>query len=119
MDPSRVVTLTGLAEGAAEEFFQDAWRRVLDNIEDPNTDPEKTREIILKIQVTPDEERKTADVVIIPTVKLAGVKGVTTFVYLGKHHGRLGAAEGERQRDIFTEPEGGPRPVAKTSEGGA
>ncbi|WJP97089.1 hypothetical protein [Macrococcus bovicus] len=50
--------LSKLADGALQERFEDAFSKVLDNIHDLNTDPEKKRKVTLEISVTSDESRE-------------------------------------------------------------
>lgn len=106
VDP-KVITLAGLADGAALELWQAALERVLQNIEDPNTDTKPKRAIRLEFLFsTMDEDRAVGDVEVRCSTKLAGVKGVKTLVYIGRHQGELVAVEQPRQQDLFPAPGG-------------
>lgn len=119
MNEVRHLTLAGLADGTAAELWQAALTRVLENIEDPNTDHKAKRTIALTFTFTADEERRVGQVEIACATKLAGVKGLRVPVYFGRHHGVLAAVEAPQQKDLFTQPAGGPRPLAATPGGAA
>lgn len=105
------ITLSTIAKGAAEELFEVALAKVLENLTDPNTDFKKPRRITLTFDVWTDEQRREGDVEIQCTTKLQAVKGVSVGIYIGKHEGVLTAIEGPGQDDLFTQPEGRPRAV--------
>lgn len=116
METPTVITLAGLADGAALELWQAALDNVLRNIEDPNTDTKPKRAIRLEFVFSvADEERRVGDVEVRCTTKLAGVKGVKgvkTLVYIGRHQGSLVAVEQPRQQDLFPAPGGELKVVA-------
>jgi len=109
----REFTLSTLAQGAAEELFASALDDVLRNVEDVNTDHKSKRTILLKIEFVPDQERRMCDVMVTATTKLAGVRGVHTIAYVGRHQGRLVAVEQPSQKEMFPVPDGRLRPVEK------
>lgn len=112
MNEPRTITLESLADGAAEELFADALRRVLENIADPNTDWKKERKIVLTIGLNAnDDDRRNGNVSVSCKTTLVGVKDVSTQVYYGKHEGILGAVEAPRQIDMFPNPVGRPKAV--------
>lgn len=111
------VTLATLADGAADELFQDALSKVLGNIQDLNTDHKFKREIVLKFVVCTDEERRLGKIDVSCATKLAGAKGLSVGVYIGQHEGLLVAVEAPRQQDMFHTPAGRPKPVAVAQEG--
>ena len=104
----QVVTLASLGDGAALELWQNALGRVLENIEDPNTDQAPKRRITLEFTFTCDDERRVGDVDIRCTTKLPSVRGVRTLVFYGKHKGELVAVEQPRQVALFPEPSRAP-----------
>jgi hypothetical protein len=113
MDDPKVITLAGIADGAALELWQNALDGVLRNIEDPNTDVKSKRHIRLDfLFAVADEERRMGDVEVRCTTKLAGVKGVKTLVYIGRQQGQLVAVEQPRQQDLFPAPGGELRVMA-------
>lgn len=114
-----VMTLPKLHDGAAVEMFQDALTSVLKNIEDLNTDHKSKREIRLTFQFAANEERNVSDVMIQCGTKLAGMKGVQSLVYIGKHKGETIAVEQPRQDEMFPQPKGKMDPASpfgKTDE---
>ena len=111
--PPKELTLAGLHDGAAVEMFQAALENVLENIGDLNTDHKSKREIRLTFAFTTNEERNVSDVVIQCGTKLAGMKGVQSLVYIGKHEGRTVAVEQPRQDEMFPSPGGKTIPFHK------
>jgi hypothetical protein len=110
--------LSDMHEGAAEELFQDALVRVLENVADPNTDYRAKRVIAMTFTFSVDEARKVGAVVVAATTKLAGVKGVIVPVYVGQHEGEILIVEAPSQREMFPTPKpAGPRRVAAAGEG--
>lgn len=71
--------------GAAEEKFEEALRKVLANILDPNTRPNVAREVVLRVKIKPSEARTDADVMIVCEVKLAADKPFPTKIFIGKN----------------------------------
>jgi hypothetical protein len=112
MPEPRKLTLADIADGAAEELFAAALAKVLENIEDPNTDSAAARRIDLRFTFSADEDRRVGDVVITTSTKLAIAKGVRVGVYFGKHDGARTAVEAPKQEEMFTSPAGRPRVVA-------
>jgi hypothetical protein len=117
--PVRLITLEGLADGAAAELFEAALKQVLINIQDPNTGWKAPREIGLRFRFSVDEDRSVGDVEIQCQTKLAGVKGVKTNIVYGNHLGELVAVEQPRQQEFF-QPAPAPRLVSTMTgvEGG-
>ncbi len=72
------LSFENLGCGAAEEKFEDALKKVLANILDPNTRPQTAREVILRVKIKPSEGRTDADVIIDCQAKLASDKAVPT-----------------------------------------
>ena len=102
-----VVTLSNVGDGAAVELFQAAFGRVLENISDPNTDHKTKRKVTLEFVIAPNEDRSASDVVIKCNTKLAGLKGLQTYVHLGRHEGQLVAVENNpKQQQLFDEAPG-------------
>jgi hypothetical protein len=115
----KLLTLGGLADGAAEELFAAALTEVLANIEDPNTDPKAKRRITLAFDFAAEDDRRMGNVTVTCAKKLAGVKGVKIGVVFGRHLGAPAVVEQPSQDDLFKTPQGGPRPIAAGSaEGG-
>lgn len=98
------VTLANLNEGVAEEVFAREWDRVLENIQDPNTDPEAKRVITLKIEVKADEPRRNALVTVVGSSKLSAMRGVARAAAIGVIDGeRVAVQTTARQMGLFDE----------------
>ena len=78
------LSFENLGGGAAKEKFEDALKKVLANILDPNTRPETAREIILRVKIKPTEARTDAAVIIACDTKLAADKAYPTKIFIGK-----------------------------------
>lgn len=102
LEAKQVTLLMG--DGALDELFQDAMQKALENIQDPNTDWDDKRRIMLQFEITCDEERRVGNIDISITTKLAPVKRLTVGVYFGKHEGMLMAVEAPRQKEMFPSP---------------
>ncbi len=55
MEQIEYLGLSNLGHGAAEEKFNEVLKRVIENINDPNTDWKKAREIHIKVSIAPNE----------------------------------------------------------------
>lgn len=106
MDPKPTqVSLSALAEGAAGELFDREFRRILANMQDPNTAATAKRTIALTLTVTPTEDRERASYSVDVQCKLAGIRPQLGSMYLGEQDGELVAVHFDpRQRDLFREP---------------
>ena len=78
------VTLETLGLGASIEKFEDAFKKVLENILDPNTHATVAREVVLRVKIKPSEERTDATVLIDCQAKLASLKAFPTRIFIGK-----------------------------------
>jgi len=76
------VTLETLNNGAAMDLFDLELERVMQNIQDENTNPEAVREITLKISMKPNEERSLVATAVSCKSKLAPTKPHGHFMQL-------------------------------------
>lgn len=84
------LTLLNIGNGAAVELFQQELGKALENILDPNTEPEATRTIMLKVKVTPtSEERNQIAVTVEADSKLAPFRGAGSLAYVGRRRGEI------------------------------
>ena len=79
------LSFENLGCGAAEEKFEDALRKVLNNILDPNTRPNVAREVVLTVKIKPSEARTDAEVIIDCRTKLATDKPFPTKIFIGRN----------------------------------
>ena len=78
------VNLGSVARGALLEYFNLSAARVAANIADPSTPACTPREIILKIKLTPEADRRGIDVVCSASCKLAATSEHKSRLYSGK-----------------------------------
>lgn len=121
MDPKmKEVTLETLKGGAAPELWQMEFERVLENIQDPQTDPEAKRKITLEVVFSPNETREDMIAEIKVKSKLAPPKPEGAIVYMGRKEGRLVALGYDpRQGNLFGDEEKDPdvTPIDTRKEG--
>lgn len=114
----QAVKLDNIGGGALSELFEAELARVLANIADPNTDAKAKRTIAIEVMFKPSEDRDVADVQLKCASKLAGIKKVSSVLYMGKRDGRLIAVESDpRQSRLFDDERPIGAKVASFSEG--
>ena len=91
--------LKNIAGGALQEKVDAAMRKVLDNMQDPNTPWKVKRQITVKIAFTQNEERDDTAVDLSVETKLAPVSPVRTRMTIGRdlRDGEVYAEEYGRQ----------------------
>lgn len=95
------LSLSRIAEGAAEAMFAEALPLVLENMIDINTEAKKERSIILKIRFIPTENRDMGRIIVDdPVVKLAPKASAESQMFIGKVDGQVQAQE-FKQMTIF------------------
>jgi hypothetical protein len=100
------VSLDNISSGAAVERFDEAFAQVISNILDENTEAKKERVITLKFKIKPlDEERRSVACLIQCNNKLAPVRDIESFMYVGQKDGELMAMQEDasQQKLPFTE----------------
>ena len=95
------LSLTNLGNGAVEEQFNHVLAKVLENIEDPNTDWKDKRAITLLVEFVPDEERGQGKMVVSVKATLAPIKPFRNTVLFGRMDGKPAAREMDR---LFPDP---------------
>lgn len=94
----RNFNLEEFAGGALSEKVNMELQKVLDNIQDPNTDANKVRTLELKLKFSPNSNRDSASVEIEAKTKLVPSIGVQTTIGIGKDgKGKVRAAEYKNQ----------------------
>lgn len=80
-----IESLDDLMDGGVRERFNDALRKVWDNVFDPNTSAKAKREIQLKVIIRPSERRDAAsfDVDVIPKLAPPVPLSQTVMLQLG------------------------------------
>ena len=78
------VNLEAFAGGALQEKFDDAMKKVLENLMDPNTPWKNKRKIAVEISFEQNEDRDDASVNVSVVTKLAPIKPIGTRMSIGK-----------------------------------
>lgn len=81
---SRPISLDTLDNGGVLELFGTCLQEVLDNIQDPNTKPDGTREISLMVKFKPNKERNYTALTYSAKTKLQPVQPVEIPVYVDR-----------------------------------
>lgn len=84
--PQRV-SLATIANGSAEQQFQQALRAIHANIKDPNTKADAKRKVTLTLTFAPGSERDLSVVVVDSKVTLAPPAAKASQVFFGTEHG--------------------------------
>lgn len=95
------VDLTTINSGAAIEQFEEEFQKVLENIADPNTDPEKIREVRLVLKMKPSKDRSSATTQITATSKLAPAQPHESFVVLDNDGSQINAYTTDPRQSHF------------------
>lgn len=115
------INLQSLAKGALSELFASEFEKIVENILDPNALWKNPRKIKIELVFRPEEDRKSADILMTVTSVIAPVKSVKSRVFVGKQGGRLMAAEYNPQQLNMFDPqtEANVIPITQTKEEGA
>lgn len=104
------LNLARLGDGSVQEKFDYEMEQVMRNVLDPNTDAEKKRQIVLTIDIEPDEEREMLFVSVSSKSKLVPRKSASTKILFGRgDNGKIEAAElksGVRGQTYFDPDDG-------------
>jgi len=87
------LTLSNLANGAAEELFQYEVAKLLENIADPNTPADVKRTITLTVEFKPAISREESTTVVKVKSKLAPVLGAASTTFFGIKQGQRVAVQ--------------------------
>lgn len=94
-----MINLEKFAEGALSEKFNAELKKVIENIEDPNTDFKKKRKLTLELTFESDEHRELAIVDIVAKSKLVPAKALATKIVMGTD-GKGGILASEYKKQI-------------------
>lgn len=102
------LSVATLRRGAAIELVDDAIERVLENINDPNTEADEVRRVTLVLKLRPDRKRETMGVDVSVVTKLAQPTAFSSTAFLIHARDGIRAVENDpRQPGLFEEPEPG------------
>lgn len=79
----KVIELENVAGGAFAEKLNDAIYKVVENIQDPNTEATKIRKIMVEMKFKPLKNRQMANLSITVTKKLAESEAAETQMIMG------------------------------------
>lgn len=107
MTDLKEVTLDTIAGGMAPAVFEHLLDQVMENIADPNTDPQEVRAITLQFKIKPSKSRNEAAVLLKSGVKLASVEDHTGVVFM-RHtkSGTQATTHDSRQTEAFPDDDG-------------
>jgi metal-sulfur cluster biosynthetic enzyme len=90
----KIIDLSSFANGAVAERLNYEISRVLENIVDPNTDPNKVRKLTLTLNFKADDKRDLTNVSIVAKPTLAPAKPIETKIVMDYDaQGRVTGAE--------------------------
>ena len=102
-------------DGGVEERFNAVLDEVWANVYDPNTEAKKTREITLKIKITPNDRRDSCDFRVSVVPKLASKVDLSQTVMLTvRDDGTVLATERTEQIPGQIDLEGNEQPIPQT-----
>lgn len=87
------LNLNKIAEGELYRHIQREYKRSINNIADPNTDPKKVRTVTITLKIHGDDRREMLFVEGDVKSKLAPSRAIATKMILGQHGEELIARE--------------------------
>lgn len=90
---SNISSIIEMARGAVIERINLEMLRVMENIQDLNTEPAKARQITVKVTFKPDNSRENIKVSYQVQSALAPAAPIETSLFAGMSHGELFAVE--------------------------
>lgn len=75
-------SIVQMAMGAIQERVDYEMSRIIDNILDPNTKATAKRSLTIKIDLTPDDDRRTISVAAVAKSSLVATNAVNTALYI-------------------------------------
>ena len=111
------VTLDTVCNGAAPEIFAHQFSKLLANIEDPNTEPESKRVVIMKFTFKPSKGRDEASCKIEAKVNLAGMEPTTGHIFIGREEdgGPMVAVTQDVKQEVLPLEDPQVTPISKAS----
>lgn len=92
------INLNDFAEGAVAEKFNQEFSKILENIQDPNTDHKIKRKLTIELTFDTDESRDLSIITVVTKSKLADRLGVATKVIIDRDgQGNIVASELKKQ----------------------
>lgn len=115
----QIKQLDELMDGALTERFNREMDRVLQNVFDPNTDPEVKRQIQIIIEIQPNENRDVAKFKVDVKSKIAPPVSMVQMCFLHQNDsGTVTAAEITKEVPGQLDMDGGEQPLPRVVEFG-
>ena len=110
----QIKKLDELLDGGVTERFNIEMERVMDNVYDPNTDPNARRQIQIIIDIRPNERRDAAEFKVDVKSKIAAMAPISQTVFLRQDdHGNVVATEMTREVPGQIDMEGNEQPMPR------
>lgn len=110
-----IKSLSDLMDGGVEERFNAVLDEVWQNVFNPNTDPRKPREVVMRVKIIPNERRDSCDFRVDVNPKLAPYVGLSQTVMLNINaDGQIIATERTDQVPGQLDIEGNEAPLPQT-----
>ena len=93
-------SIGNLARGAVLELFDEEIRKVLENIQDVNTDPEKARKMTITVTIKPNAKRDEGNVSVQTKLALVPTNSIESRIYIGKD-GKGNVVAAEMQKGVL------------------
>ncbi len=112
--PEEELKLENLGEGVADALFQIEMQKVVDNIKDPNIEPEAVRKITMEVTFRPTKNRMMGGMTIAVTSKLGNRSPHEGMAHFAKDQtGRNVIVEENPNQGKFEFPQDGVIPINK------
>lgn len=105
--------LLTIGNGVSNEKFRAELEKVLQNIRDPNTEPEDRRTITLKFVFHPSKDRDTVVIAISAASSLPASKPSGDIMYVGRKDGEVVGMVMQPKFDAKVDPRQGILPLRK------
>ncbi|WML38678.1 replication terminator protein [Neobacillus sp. OS1-2] len=105
-----IVDLNTFANGALAERFNQELQKVMNNVVDPNTDPNKVRKVTMTVSISSDDNRELSDVSVQVKSTLVPAKNIQTKIIMDYDgQGKVTGAElkSGAKGQTFIDQEGG------------
>lgn len=110
------VTIETVAGRMAPKVFAHLLKQVMENVRDPNTDPEEVRSITLTFKFKPHKSRNEAACRLESKVKLASIETFAGHVFMRHSSSGTLATTHDTAQEELEFPEGDPTSAAKPED---
>jgi hypothetical protein len=112
------IELSHFQHGVVVDLFNEELKKVLENIDDENTEAKAERSVTIKIAIKPDKTRRTGEVKVQAYSTLAKIKPTESFVFFDVgDDGKLTAFEDIQEQELPGISDTEPVQFPRASEG--